>query len=46
VTLAHRIIVGPVARLKEVTARSIIQNLLNVIPVPGATVGMRPITIS
>ncbi len=45
-TLAHRIIVGPVARLKEVTARSIIQNLLNVIPVPGATVGMRPITIS
>ncbi len=45
-TLAHRIIVGPTARIKDVTARSIIQNLLTVIPVPGATVGMRPITIS
>src|SRR5258706_5109099 len=43
--LAHRIIVGPSARIKDITARSIIQNLLNVIPVPGATVGMRPITI-
>ncbi len=45
-TLAHRVIVGPTARIKEVTARSIIQNLLTAIPVPGATVGMRPITIS
>jgi MoxR-like ATPase len=45
-TLAHRIIVGPTARIKEVTARSIVGNLLNVIPVPGATVGMRPISIS
>ncbi len=44
--LAHRIIVGPTARIKEVTARSIIANLLNAIPVPGATVGMRPISIS
>ncbi len=44
--LSHRVIVGPTARIKEITARSIIQNLLNVIPVPGATVGMRPITIS
>jgi MoxR-like ATPase len=44
--LAHRIIVGPTARIKEITSRSIIQNLLNVIPVPGATVGLRPITIS
>ncbi|MCC7447000.1 MAG: MoxR family ATPase [Anaerolineae bacterium] len=44
--LAHRVIVGPTARIKEVTSRSIIQNLLNAIPVPGATVGMRPITIS
>jgi MoxR-like ATPase len=44
--LAHRVIVGPTARIKEVTARSIIQNLLNVVPVPGATVGLRPITIS
>jgi MoxR-like ATPase len=45
-TLAHRVIVGPTARIKEITSRSIIQNLLNVIPVPGATVGLRPITIS
>ena len=44
--LAHRVIVGPTARIKEVTARSIIVNLLNTIPVPGATVGMRPISIS
>src|SRR5439155_13086332 len=39
--LAHRVIVGPTARIKEVTARSIIQSLLNVVPVPGATVGLR-----
>jgi MoxR-like ATPase len=45
-TLAHRVIVGPTARIKEITSRSIIQSLLNVIPVPGATVGLRPITIS
>jgi MoxR-like ATPase len=44
--LAHRIIIGPTARIKDITARSLIQNLVNVIPVPGATVGMRPITIS
>jgi MoxR-like ATPase len=45
-TLAHRVIVGPTARIKDITSRSIIQGLLNAIPVPGATVGMRPITIS
>ncbi len=45
VTLAHRVIVGPTARIKEITARSLIQNLINTVPVPGATVGMRPITI-
>jgi MoxR-like ATPase len=44
-TLAHRVIVGPTARIKEITSRSLIQNLVNTIPVPGATVGMRPITI-
>jgi len=44
--LAHRVIVGPTARIKEITSRSIIQNLLTVIPVPGATVGMRPINVS
>jgi MoxR-like ATPase len=45
-TLAHRVIVGPTARLKEITSRSIILGLLNGIPVPGATVGVRPVTIS
>jgi MoxR-like ATPase len=44
--LAHRVIVGPTARIKEITSRSIVQNLLNVIPVPGAVVGARPIVIS
>ncbi|MBX3081653.1 MAG: MoxR family ATPase [Anaerolineae bacterium] len=45
-TLAHRIIVGPTARLRDVTSRAIIQQLLNTIPVPGATVGARTINIS
>lgn len=46
VTLSHRVIVGPTARLREVTTQTIIQNLLNSLPVPGVTVGLRPITIS
>ncbi len=36
-TLAHRVIVGPAARLREVTSRVIIQNLLASLPVPGAS---------
>jgi MoxR-like ATPase len=40
-TLAHRIIVGPNARIKEISASSIVQNILNMVPVPGATVGAR-----
>lgn len=36
-TLAHRVIVGPTARLREVTSRVIIQNLLANLPVPGAS---------
>lgn len=44
-TLAHRILVGPTARLREVTSRSIVQQLLTTIPVPGATVSARPINI-
>jgi len=44
--LAHRVIVGPTARIKEISSRSIIQNLLTVIPVPGVTAGMRPINVS
>jgi MoxR-like ATPase len=41
VALAHRIIVGPNARIKDISASSIVQNILNVVPVPGATVGTR-----
>ncbi len=36
-TLAHRVIVGPTARLREVTSRVLIQNLLANLPVPGAS---------
>ncbi|MCC6800557.1 MAG: AAA family ATPase, partial [Anaerolineae bacterium] len=37
----HRIIVGPNARIKDISATSIIHNILNTVPVPGATVGAR-----
>jgi MoxR-like ATPase len=40
-TLAHRIIVGPNARIKDISASSIVQNILTMVPVPGATVGQR-----
>ena len=36
--LAHRIIVGPAARIKDVTARSIVQEILRTTPVPGGSV--------
>ncbi|MGJ3240443.1 MAG: AAA family ATPase [Anaerolineae bacterium] len=36
VTLAHRIIVGPSARIKDITSRSIVQDILAQTPVPGA----------
>lgn len=35
VTLAHRIIVGPSARIKDITARTIVQDILTTTPVPG-----------
>ncbi len=38
VTLAHRIIMGPSARIKDVTSRNVVQDLLQNVPVPGATV--------
>jgi MoxR-like ATPase len=38
VTLAHRVIVGPAARIKDITSRTIIQDVLTSTPVPGATV--------
>ncbi len=37
VTLAHRLIVSPSARLKSVESRGVIQELLETIPVPGAS---------
>ncbi len=38
VTLAHRIIVGPAARIKDISSRTIVQDILTATPVPGATV--------
>ncbi|MFN8448376.1 MAG: MoxR family ATPase [Anaerolineae bacterium] len=38
VTLAHRIIVGPAARIKDISSRTIVQDILATTPVPGATV--------
>jgi MoxR-like ATPase len=38
VTLAHRVIVGPAARIKDISSRTIIQDILASTPVPGATV--------
>ncbi|KAB2904457.1 MAG: MoxR family ATPase [Anaerolineae bacterium] len=40
-TLAHRIIMGPSARIKEISSRSVVQQILASIPIPGATVGAR-----
>jgi MoxR-like ATPase len=38
VTLAHRIIVGPAARIKDISSRTIVQDILATTPVPGASV--------
>jgi MoxR-like ATPase len=38
-TLAHRIIVGPAARIKDVTAGGIVADLLRRMPVPGTALG-------
>lgn len=40
-TLAHRIIIGPNARIKDISSNSIVQSILNIVPVPGATIGTR-----
>ena len=37
VTLAHRVIVGPAARIKDISSRTIIQDVLTTTPVPGAS---------
>ena len=38
VTLAHRIIVGPAARIKNITSRTIVNDILQNTPVPGSSV--------
>ncbi len=38
VTLAHRIIVGPAARIKNISSRTIVQDILQNTPVPGSSV--------
>lgn len=38
VTLAHRIIVGPAARIKNITSRTIVQDILQTTSVPGSSV--------
>ncbi|NJL94103.1 MAG: MoxR family ATPase [Anaerolineae bacterium] len=40
-TLAHRIILGPSARIKDISSRSIVQQVINSTPIPGASVGAR-----
>lgn len=40
-TLAHRIILGPSARIRDIGTRSIIRDIVTSIPVPGATIGAR-----
>jgi MoxR-like ATPase len=37
VALAHRIIVGPAARIKDISSRAIVQDILASTPVPGAS---------
>jgi MoxR-like ATPase len=37
VTLSHRVIVGPAARIKDISSRTVIQDILASTPVPGAS---------
>jgi MoxR-like ATPase len=36
VTLAHRIIINPAARIKDITSRMVVMDVLSATPVPGA----------
>ena len=38
-TLAHRILVGSAARIRDVDSRTLIQDILNAVPVPGSEAG-------
>ena len=40
-TLAHRLIISPAARMKNVDAEDVIAEILNSVPVPGTPVGAR-----
>jgi MoxR-like ATPase len=40
-TLAHRVIIGPAARIKDVDTKQIVQEILTSLTVPGAAVGVR-----
>ena len=40
VTLAHRLIISPAARIKNVDPREVVQELLDSVPVPGTRVRM------
>ena len=40
-TLAHRLIISPAARIKNVTATEVIEDILTSVPVPGARVSSR-----
>lgn len=37
VTLSHRVIVGPAARIKDISSRTVVQDILASTPVPGAS---------
>jgi len=41
VTLTHRLIINPAARIKNVSARDIVRDVVNSVPVPGARAGER-----
>jgi MoxR-like ATPase len=41
-TLAHRLIVSPAARIRNVDTRLIVQEILDIVPVPGGSVTGRP----
>jgi MoxR-like ATPase len=41
-TLAHRIIIGPGARVRDVTSEAIVRDVLNRVAVPGAGIGQAP----
>jgi MoxR-like ATPase len=44
-TLAHRLMVAPAARIREVSPSVVVAGLLSSIPVPGATVGVRSMQV-